>query len=271
MNSRRRLSAIRIRRRSSSRNWQRAERLAQQATSCRQPYSGGLQPGEMWNVPLKCTSATNIGHRRLRSCCTDLDLSLFDGNVCLIVEDTAVSNQPNVRRVPTSSGAFTIQVPCTPAALRLATTPSRSMAATDVRLIISGSQHDHAHRRSERSLGRALARRSSIEAIRTGKVSSGRARCVQAPPRTLVPARGTCGAGDAHRSLLQGAVSFCHRHRHVFVRRACDRRPPFCLDNVRSACAVHELSVWRRLRFATRALFFRTRFRFTISPMNRMM
>jgi hypothetical protein len=76
-----------------------------------QPYSGGLQPGEHWNVPAEM----HVGYEYqiVGVCdrdCTDLDLRLFDGNGGLIIEDTAVSNQPNVGVIPTTSGMFTIQV-----------------------------------------------------------------------------------------------------------------------------------------------------------------
>lgn len=76
-----------------------------------QPYSGGLQPGEAWNVPAEM----HVGYEYqiVGVCdrdCTDLDLRLFDGNGGLIIEDTSVNSQPNVGVLPTGSGMFTIQV-----------------------------------------------------------------------------------------------------------------------------------------------------------------
>ncbi|MGQ0531652.1 MAG: toll/interleukin-1 receptor domain-containing protein [Caulobacteraceae bacterium] len=76
-----------------------------------QPYSGGLQPGEAWNIPAEM----HVGYEYqiVGVCdrdCADLDLRLFDGNGGLIIEDTSVNSQPNVGVLPTSSGAFTIQV-----------------------------------------------------------------------------------------------------------------------------------------------------------------
>jgi hypothetical protein len=76
-----------------------------------QPYSGGLQPGEQWNVPAQMQ--VGYEYQIVGVCdrdCTDLDLRLFDGNGGLIIEDTGVSNQPIVGVIPTTSGMFTVQV-----------------------------------------------------------------------------------------------------------------------------------------------------------------
>jgi hypothetical protein len=76
-----------------------------------QPFSGGLQPGEAWNIPAEM----HVGYEYqiVGVCdrdCSDLDLRLFDGNGGLIIEDTSVNSQPNVGVIPTTTGAFTIQV-----------------------------------------------------------------------------------------------------------------------------------------------------------------
>lgn len=76
-----------------------------------QPYSGGLQQGQTWNVPAELY--VGYEYRILGVCdrdCADLDLSLYDGNGGLIMQDTSTSSQPVVGVVPTGSGMFTIQV-----------------------------------------------------------------------------------------------------------------------------------------------------------------
>ena len=76
-----------------------------------QPFTGGLQPGEAWNIPAQMH--TGYEYQVVGVCdrdCSDLDLRLFDGNGGLIIEDTSVNSQANVGVIPTSSGAFTIQV-----------------------------------------------------------------------------------------------------------------------------------------------------------------
>ena len=42
--------------------------------------------------------------------CTDLDIRLFDGSGGLIIEDTSTSSQPIVGVIPSTGGAFNIQV-----------------------------------------------------------------------------------------------------------------------------------------------------------------
>ncbi len=76
-----------------------------------QPFSGGLQPGEAWDVPAQMS--VGYEYQIVGVCdrdCSDLDLRLFDGNGNVIVEDTATSSQPNVGVIPTSSGTFNVQV-----------------------------------------------------------------------------------------------------------------------------------------------------------------
>ena len=76
-----------------------------------QPFSGGLQPGQTWDLP----TPMNVGYEYqiVGVCdrdCSDLDLRVFDGNGGLIIEDTSTSSQPNVGVMPTTSGTFNIQV-----------------------------------------------------------------------------------------------------------------------------------------------------------------
>ncbi|MCX7356889.1 MAG: toll/interleukin-1 receptor domain-containing protein [Alphaproteobacteria bacterium] len=76
-----------------------------------QPFSGGLQPGQTWDLPTQM----NVGYEYqiVGVCdrdCSDLDIRLFDGNGGLIIEDTSTSSQPNVGVIPSTSGTFNIQV-----------------------------------------------------------------------------------------------------------------------------------------------------------------
>ncbi len=76
-----------------------------------QPFSGGLQPGQTWDLP----TPMNAGYEYqiVGVCdrdCSDLDIRLFDGNGSLIIEDTSTSSQPNVGVIPSTSGTFNIQV-----------------------------------------------------------------------------------------------------------------------------------------------------------------
>jgi hypothetical protein len=76
-----------------------------------QPFSGGLQPGQTWDIPAQMS----VGYEYLivGVCdrdCSDLDLRLFDGNGGLIVEDTSTTSQPTVGVIPTSTGNFNVQV-----------------------------------------------------------------------------------------------------------------------------------------------------------------
>jgi hypothetical protein len=76
-----------------------------------QPFSGGLQPSQSWDLPTQM----NVGYEYqiVGVCdrdCSDLDLRVFDGNGGLIIEDTSTDSHPNVGVIPLSSGAFNIQV-----------------------------------------------------------------------------------------------------------------------------------------------------------------
>lgn len=76
-----------------------------------QPFSGGLQPGQTWDVPAQMS--VGYEYQIVGVCdrdCSDLDLRLFDGNGSLIIEDTATSSQPVVGVIPASTGTFTVQV-----------------------------------------------------------------------------------------------------------------------------------------------------------------
>jgi len=76
-----------------------------------QPFSGGLQPGQTWDLPTQM--GVGYEYRIVGVCdrdCADLDIRLFDGNGALIVEDTSTSSQPVVGVIPTSSGMFNVQV-----------------------------------------------------------------------------------------------------------------------------------------------------------------
>jgi hypothetical protein len=76
-----------------------------------QPFSGGLQPNEAWNIPAQMQAGYE--YQIVGVCdrdCSDLDIRLYDGNGGLIIEDTSTTSQPNVGVLPTTSGAFTIQV-----------------------------------------------------------------------------------------------------------------------------------------------------------------
>jgi hypothetical protein len=76
-----------------------------------QPFSGGLQPNEAWNIPAQMQ--VGYEYQIVGVCdrdCSDLDMRLFDGNGGLIIEDTSTTSQPNVGVIPTTSGAFTIQI-----------------------------------------------------------------------------------------------------------------------------------------------------------------
>lgn len=76
-----------------------------------QPYSGGLQQGQTWNVPAQLS--TGVEYRVVGVCdrdCNDLDLVLFDGNGQPIVQDRSTSSQPVLGIQPSYSGAYTLQV-----------------------------------------------------------------------------------------------------------------------------------------------------------------
>ncbi len=76
-----------------------------------QPFSGGLQPGEAWDLPTQMS--VGYEYQIVGVCdrdCSDLDIRLFDGNGGLIVEDTTTTSQPMVGVIPTSTGTFNVQV-----------------------------------------------------------------------------------------------------------------------------------------------------------------
>lgn len=88
-----------------------ANLAAQGYSQVGQPFSGGLQPGEAWNIPAQMQ--VGYEYQIVGVCdrdCSDLDMRLYDGNGGLIIEDTSTNSQPNVGVLPTSSGAFTIQI-----------------------------------------------------------------------------------------------------------------------------------------------------------------
>ena len=76
-----------------------------------QPASGGLQPGQAWDMPAQM--AVGYEYQIVGVCdrdCSDLDIRLFDGNGGVIAEDTTTTSQPNVGVIPATSGTFTVQV-----------------------------------------------------------------------------------------------------------------------------------------------------------------
>lgn len=76
-----------------------------------EPFSGGLQPSQAWDVPAQMS--VGYEYQIVGVCdrdCSDLDIRLYDGTGNLIVEDTSTTSQPNVGVIPTSTGTFTVQV-----------------------------------------------------------------------------------------------------------------------------------------------------------------
>mgnify|MGYP001476066655 FL=1 len=76
-----------------------------------QPYSGGLQQGQTWNVPAQL--ATGVDYRVIGVCdrdCADLDLLLFDANGAPLTQDRSTSSQPMIGIQPAYGGTYTIQV-----------------------------------------------------------------------------------------------------------------------------------------------------------------
>jgi hypothetical protein len=76
-----------------------------------QPYSGGLQQGQTWNVPAQLS--TGIEYRVVGVCdrdCNDLDLVLFDGNGQPLVQDRSTTSQPVLGIQPSYTGPYTLQV-----------------------------------------------------------------------------------------------------------------------------------------------------------------
>jgi hypothetical protein len=76
-----------------------------------QPYSGGLQQGQTWNVPAQL--ATGVDYRVIGVCdrdCADLDLIMFDANGQPLVQDRSTTSQPVIGIQPAYTGNYTIQV-----------------------------------------------------------------------------------------------------------------------------------------------------------------
>jgi len=76
-----------------------------------QPYSGGLQQGQTWNVPAQLS--TGVDYRVIGVCdrdCADLDLVMFDANGSPLVQDRSTTSQPIIGIQPAYSGNYTIQV-----------------------------------------------------------------------------------------------------------------------------------------------------------------
>ena len=76
-----------------------------------QPYSGGLQQGESWNVAAELH--TGFDYRVIGVCdrdCADMDLVLFDQTGRALIEDRSTDSQPVLSVQPSYSGGYTIQV-----------------------------------------------------------------------------------------------------------------------------------------------------------------
>ena len=76
-----------------------------------QPYSGGLQQGQTWNVPAPLLAG--VDYRVVGVCdrdCADLDLIVFDPQGTLITQDTSATSQPVVGVQAAYPGTFTVQV-----------------------------------------------------------------------------------------------------------------------------------------------------------------
>ncbi|MGH6951020.1 MAG: toll/interleukin-1 receptor domain-containing protein [Vitreimonas sp.] len=76
-----------------------------------QPFSGGLQQGQSWNVPAPLLAG--VDYRIVGVCdrdCADLDLRVFDPQGTLVTQDTSTDSQPVVGVQPGSPGTFTVQV-----------------------------------------------------------------------------------------------------------------------------------------------------------------
>jgi hypothetical protein len=76
-----------------------------------EPFSGGLQQGQTWNVPAHLQPG--IDYRIVGVCdrdCADLDLIVYDPQGAAITQDTSTTSQPVVGVQPAYAGAFTVQV-----------------------------------------------------------------------------------------------------------------------------------------------------------------
>ena len=75
-----------------------------------QPYSGGLQQGQTWNVPTELYPGYE--YRVVGVCdrdCADLDLIVYDSAGTPFVQDTSTTSQPVVGIQTPYHGMFTIQ------------------------------------------------------------------------------------------------------------------------------------------------------------------
>ena len=76
-----------------------------------QPFSGGLQQGQTWNVPVDLYAGYE--YRVIGVCdrdCNDLDLVLYDPNGQPVTQDTSVDDHPQVGTIPAVTGRFMLQV-----------------------------------------------------------------------------------------------------------------------------------------------------------------
>ena len=76
-----------------------------------EPYSGGLQQGQSWNVPAPLVAGGD--YRIVGVCdrdCADLDMVVFDPQGAVIAQDTSADSQPIVGIQPGHPGIFTVQV-----------------------------------------------------------------------------------------------------------------------------------------------------------------
>lgn len=76
-----------------------------------EPYSGGLQQGQSWNVPAPLAAGGD--YRVVGVCdrdCADLDLVVFDPQGTAVAQDTSSNSQPVVGIQPGYPGTFTVQV-----------------------------------------------------------------------------------------------------------------------------------------------------------------
>jgi hypothetical protein len=76
-----------------------------------QPFSGGLQQGQTWNVPVEMHAGYE--YRVVGVCdqdCNDLDLILFDPNGATVAEDTSTDDHPLLTLQPAMTGNYTVEV-----------------------------------------------------------------------------------------------------------------------------------------------------------------
>jgi len=76
-----------------------------------EPFSGGLQQGQSWNVPAELHPG--VDYRIVGVCdrdCADLDLVVYDPQGAVVTQDTSTTSQPVVAIQPGYLGNFTVQV-----------------------------------------------------------------------------------------------------------------------------------------------------------------